>query len=69
MAKSKIDQIHDLLESGKAVTMEISLSSESDKTTRYENVIVRDYYYPAAILLINGREETIRVARIKHIEE
>jgi hypothetical protein len=69
MTKSKVEQIQDLLESGNLVTMEIANSRDSDEVTRYENVKVTDYYYPAAVLLIDGKEHTVRVALIKEIKE
>ena len=67
MTKPKIEIIQDLLESGKLVTMDIAKSRDSDEVTRYENVKVSDYYYPAAVLLIDGKEHTVRVAMIKNI--
>ena len=59
MTKPKAEQIQDLLESGKLVNMEIAKSRDSDK--------VVDYYYPAAVLFIDGKEHTVRVALIKNI--
>ncbi|MDA0912093.1 MAG: hypothetical protein O2809_11170 [Proteobacteria bacterium] len=67
MNKPKIEIIQDLLESGKLVTMDIAKSRDSDEVTRYEYVKVSDYYYPAAVLLIDGKEHTVRVAMIKNI--
>jgi len=69
MTKPKVEQIQDLLENGKLVTMDISKSRDSDEVVRYDNVKVTDYYYPAAVLLIDGKEHTVRVALIKEIKE
>ena len=67
MTKPKIEIIQDLLESGKHVTMDIAKSRDSEEVIRHENVKVSDYYYPAAVLLIDGKEHTVRVAMIKNI--
>jgi hypothetical protein len=67
VTKPKVEQIQDLLESGKLVTMEIAKIRDSEEVTRYENVKVINYYYPAAVLLIDGKEHTVRVALIKEI--
>lgn len=65
--KSKVEVVYDLLESGEIVTMDIAKSRDSDEVTRYENVKVVNYHYPAAVLLINGKEEMVRVVMIKNI--
>jgi len=45
----------------------VRITGDSDEVVRYENVKVTDYYYPAAVLLIDGKEHTVRVALIKSI--
>ena len=65
--KSTVEVVYDLLESGEIVTMDIAKSRDSDEVTRYENVKVVNYHYPAAVLLINGKEEMVRVVMIKNI--
>jgi hypothetical protein len=67
MTKPKIEIIQYLLESGNLVAMDIAKSRDSEEVTRYENVKVVNYYYPAAVLLIGGKEHTVRVAMIKSI--
>jgi hypothetical protein len=49
MTKPKVEQIQDLLESCKLVTIDIAKIRDSDEVVRYENVKVTDYYYPAAV--------------------